>query len=451
MLIKEEESLQEKLEFDPVKEPKAVDDLAYRYIEGLQWVLHYYYQGVASWGWFYNYHYAPKMTGEPHSSLSQKSLAHLSLSSTDLNKAASYKFDFELGTPFRPFEQLMGVLPDLSSSHIPAAFRDLMSDPTSPIIDFYPVNFAQDLNGKKQDWEAIVKIPFIDEERLLKTMATRAPRLTAEENARNSFGDSWRFVYDDSLDQTYPTSLPGFFPDLVHNHTRLESYHLPTLEGGLSLIKGLLPGVLLGKDAISGFPSLNTISHTATLGFHGVNVFQSDSRKETMVVQLDNSFDGMTSEQVAQAIGGKRIYVGYPYLREALVESVADELFTYQVDDQGRAIANPQPQGGVVQWKRSADRIEHVYSKSRACLIGHVEVLVRARPLQGYSNLCLSYTHKLKFVSLVSIGLKRQDDGSTIKEWEDEAEEFALQATVTDVNSKDVRYMVSLHFSPLLV
>ena len=383
MLIKEEESLQEKLEFDPVKEPKAVDDLAYRYIEGLQWVLHYYYQGVASWGWFYNYHYAPKMTGEPHSSLSQKSLAHLSLSSTDLNKAASYKFDFELGTPFRPFEQLMGVLPDLSSSHIPAAFRDLMSDPTSPIIDFYPVNFAQDLNGKKQDWEAIVKIPFIDEERLLKTMATRAPRLTAEENARNSFGDSWRFVYDDSLDQTYPTSLPGFFPDLVHNHTRLESYHLPTLEGGLSLIKGLLPGVLLGKDAISGFPSLNTISHTATLGFHGVNVFQSDSRKETMVVQLDNSFDGMTSEQVAQAIGGKRIYVGYPYLREALVESVADELFTYQVDDQGRAIANPQPQGGVVQWKRSADRIEHVYSKSRACLIGHVEVLVRARPLKG--------------------------------------------------------------------
>ena len=46
-----------------------------------------------------------------------------------------------------------------------------MYDPKSCIIDFYPVDFEQDLNGKKQEWEAIVKIPFIDEARLLHAMA----------------------------------------------------------------------------------------------------------------------------------------------------------------------------------------------------------------------------------------------------------------------------------------
>lgn len=96
-------------------------------------------------------------------------------------------FQFELGKPFHPFEQLMAVLPAASKELIPPPYRvsityhprgtvlyhplqPLMYNVDSPILDFYPKEFEQDLNGKKHEWEAIVKVPFIDEERLLQAM-----------------------------------------------------------------------------------------------------------------------------------------------------------------------------------------------------------------------------------------------------------------------------------------
>lgn len=45
-----------------------------------------------------------------------------------------------------------------------------MTSPQSPIIDFYPLEFETDINGKKVDWEALVLIPFIDQHRLLRAL-----------------------------------------------------------------------------------------------------------------------------------------------------------------------------------------------------------------------------------------------------------------------------------------
>ena len=41
----------------------------------------------------------------------------------DLRGVDRLAFHFELGTPFRPFEQLMGVLPEASKDLIPPAYR----------------------------------------------------------------------------------------------------------------------------------------------------------------------------------------------------------------------------------------------------------------------------------------------------------------------------------------
>ena len=59
-----------------------------------------------------------------------------------------------------------------------------MCNESSSIIDFYPKDFESDLNGKQQNWEAVVLIPFIDEKRLLEAMEPCTRNLSPEEQRR---------------------------------------------------------------------------------------------------------------------------------------------------------------------------------------------------------------------------------------------------------------------------
>lgn len=183
-----------------------------------------------------------------------------------------------------------------------------MTSPNSPIIDFYPRDFELDMNGKKMEWEAVVKIPFIQEDRLLAAMRTREHLLTKAERERNAFGVSLKFTYSPNEDSLYESPVPGIFPDIPHCKCVTNIFELPTLDG-LDIIVGLCEGVKLGAQALAGFPSLMTLKHTAMLGFHGVTVFQQESRNESMVITLEDAFTGVKTED-AKAMIGKKAYVG---------------------------------------------------------------------------------------------------------------------------------------------
>ncbi|KAG8629244.1 hypothetical protein KVT40_003109 [Elsinoe batatas] len=153
----------------------APDDIEFRhqvardYVEGLAWVLLYYFQGCPSWTWYYPHHYAPF--------------------AADFKDIEKMNIKFDKGKPFRPYEQLMGVMPAASNHTIPAVFHPLMTEPDSDIVDFYPEDFEIDLNGKKFAWQGVALLPFIDEKRLLAAMATKYPGLTDDERARNEVGN----------------------------------------------------------------------------------------------------------------------------------------------------------------------------------------------------------------------------------------------------------------------
>lgn len=148
--------------------------VAHDYIEGMAWVLQYYYHGCPSWQWFYPYHYAPF--------------------ASDFQNLSSLKINFTLGTPFRPMEQLMAVLPPSSKQLVPKIFHSLMTSKKSPIIDFYNENFEYDMNGKMFLWQAVAKLDFIEEKRLLDAVVPLYLQLTEEEQYMNRLEKVYLYV-----------------------------------------------------------------------------------------------------------------------------------------------------------------------------------------------------------------------------------------------------------------
>jgi 5'-3' exoribonuclease 1 len=124
----------EKMKSDSISS-EQIQVYVQQYIEALQWILKYYYQGCQSWSWFYPHHYATYLS--------------------DLINFKHLQFSFQKGIPFKPFEQLLGVLPPTSRYLLPTALQPLMIDAESPLLHFYPEDFQLDQNEKKKNLETI--------------------------------------------------------------------------------------------------------------------------------------------------------------------------------------------------------------------------------------------------------------------------------------------------------
>ncbi|KAI0900249.1 exoribonuclease 2 [Annulohypoxylon nitens] len=180
---------EQKFHVDP-KDIEFRHKVARAYVEGLAWVLRYYFQGCPSWEWFYPYHYAPF--------------------AADFVDIGKIEISFEKGRVAKPFEQLMSVQPAASRHVLPEIFHDLMTDEESPIIDFYPEDFQIDLNGKKMAWQGVALLPFIEMPRLLAAVEEKYPLLSSEDAARNTAGkdvlllsEANQDLYDDIIAHFY--------------------------------------------------------------------------------------------------------------------------------------------------------------------------------------------------------------------------------------------------------
>ena len=358
-----------------IREESQLNALLGKYCEGLEWVMAYYYEGVASWGWFFPYHYAP----------------FLSDIVQFLRKQPYQCTKFELGTPFRPMEQLMGVLPNLSSALVPAPLATLMTAPESPILHFFPTEYESDLNGKKNAWEAVVKIPFIDEKLLLATVQPRYALMTAAERMRNEFGTPATFTSGNAQLRTIPAPSATFEP-LQDTHVAIVPLSNMKAPSRAELRLGLTPGVRMGTEGPSGFPTLGTLAYSGILQHLNVTVFSSQPSKNlTMSLMVTPSKEVAVAEadpmRFIRNCNG-RVFINWPYLLEAELAAICDGQRVYSASsciELTPEMVSAWCGGRTRDWHRVTEDLEGQHSRQKGILLsGGVGAVAAVFPFRKF-------------------------------------------------------------------
>lgn len=396
----------EKLHFSINDNDKMIE-LTRHYCEGLQWVLYYYYKGCPSWNWYYKYHYSPR-------------ISDINMGIKDMISKNEAEIKFDQATPFKPFEQLMAVLPARSRKLMPEIYRPLMTDERSPIIDFYPHEVEVDLNGKTASWEAVVLLSFVDEKRLLDVLRPMESKLTPEEKKRNSYGNDISFIFNPQINNRYPSPLPGFYHDLEHDKCYEDSLVLPTFNPNFEF--DLPKGAKLGKDLLAGFPSLKTIPFDFHLALLEVKIFNFPSKSESMNLTLHNRWVNSNAEAFTNRYMGKLVYTSWPYLSESRVTQVRTAEMKYEsvkLPQGRRTVASTMSDNELREFHINVKNMMNEYKKNKGVMIGPVDTVV--------------------FVQRVN-GLVRTQRGAYVKTFKTEIEAFPLQLVVESVRNEDSRF-----------
>lgn len=158
---------------------RKVEDFCKQYLEGLDWVQHYYHADAINWQWYFPFHYSPLVTDIVNYMKMSFRLARVSKISNP---------------PLTPFQQLVCVVPPKSKMLLPRFLRPIY---TGKMKKYYPKKYPLDLEGKVMEWEAIAILPFIDPQDMFaeyeKIHDSACKKGLKTDFARNKFGQDYLF------------------------------------------------------------------------------------------------------------------------------------------------------------------------------------------------------------------------------------------------------------------
>ena len=158
-------------------EGEDLEKVCHSYLNGMQWILSYYTKEVPSWRWYYKYHYAP---------CASEIIKHIESFS---------KPRYHRGTPSPPFLQLMSILPPQSSDLLPKAMNKVLK---IDLKKHFPDKIEIDLSGKKQEYQGIVLLPFVEHSEIKKVYDDFINKVDEKEMKRNVIGKSVLYKYNES-------------------------------------------------------------------------------------------------------------------------------------------------------------------------------------------------------------------------------------------------------------
>ena len=260
--IKEEQGLKER------------DKLFNKYLEGLQWILYYYYNSIKSWKWHYPYHYAPMISDYSEISI-------------DENLYNLYDiFDKDKSEPFTPYQSLLFILPPESFNLLPECYKEI----PIKMKEYFPDTFNIDYNGKIAEYESLLLLPFIDEEKMVE-MEKNFRKLNQEEETGNKWGKSIMFNQNNSGEE-----------NIVFN-----DYEIYQKNENKNISKQYET-----KKCDFSFPTMKTIDYDYQL----ITIKQYFGRTSYMTKQINiipKISENINMNKIYWFLENKSIFVDYPY------------------------------------------------------------------------------------------------------------------------------------------
>ena len=311
------------------------------YLQGLQWVLLYYYQGVKSWRWYYPYNYAPMISDFEN--------IDFNYNSNDLIKL----FENDKSEPFSPFQSLLFILPKTSFDLLPPCYKEFPNQ--AP--EYFPENVDIDYNGKHTPWEAVVLLPFLDEEKVL-NLEKKDRKLTKEEEIYDKWGKSFKFEKNELNANDIIFSIYEIYQN--KNYDMISNYDKKKID--------------------YTFPTLKTINYSYSVDYTKTYFGKNNAQKTKKITIIPKLSVNIDKKQIDTFLEQKYIFFGYPYKAFGRIEGIIYDKNYYYLY-KGKV----KPNDDFRYSNEVENGINNTYSK-QGIYLTHPDLLINIAQFKGFKK-----------------------------------------------------------------